>query len=84
MSAPDLVLDAETLLVAMPVRFGLPAVASDRRRCGRCFADVWVSKRATPFGGRVVCVVCAMALVKPGDMVTPAAWVLADLADIEA
>jgi len=31
-----------------------------------------------------LCVVCAMAVVKPGDSIEPAPWVLADLADIKA
>ena len=73
--------DPGTLLVAQPVRFGLPHVASDRRRCGRCLADVWVSKRGAPYTGGIVCVVCAMAIVRPSDLITPAPWALEDMDD---
>jgi hypothetical protein len=74
------------ILVAMPERFGLPAVPSDRRTCGRCQASVWVSKRATaeaaPAIDGILCVVCAMAVVKPGDMLEAAPWVVDDLAEL--
>jgi len=67
------------LLVAQLVYLGLPVVPSDKRRCSRCMAEVWVSKRGDAFVGRIVCIVCAMSLMRPGDTVTPAAWVLEDL-----
>jgi hypothetical protein len=73
------------ILVAMPERFGLPGVPSDRRECDRCGAGVWVSRRArseaAPSIDGIICVVCAMAVVKPGDTLEPAPWVAADLAD---
>lgn len=68
------------ILVAVPERFGLPAIPSDRGTCGRCGASVWVSRRATRVDG-ILCVVCAMAVVKPGDLLEPAPWVVDDLAD---
>jgi hypothetical protein len=72
------------ILVAVPERFGLPAVPSDRRACGRCGSSVWVSRRARSEGAPaidgILCVVCAMAVVKPGDTIEPAPWVVADLA----
>ena len=73
----------------MPERFGLPRVPSDRRTCGRCQASVWVSKRATleSFTGElaidgILCVVCAMAVIKPGDTIDAAPWVVEDLAEL--
>jgi hypothetical protein len=29
----------------------------------------------------VLCIVCAMSVVKPGDLLTPAPWVVADIAE---
>lgn len=70
------------ILVAIPQRYGLPAVPSDPDTCGRCGGAVWVSKRAdrATIDG-ILCVVCAMAVVKPGDLVDAAPWVVADLAE---
>lgn len=74
--------DYPRVLVAMPERFGLPRIPSDRVVCVRCGASVWISKRAMlrP-ADTVVCVVCAMAIVKPGDQIEAAPWVVDDLAE---
>ena len=71
------------ILVAMPERFGLPAVPSDRRRCERCLASVWISKRGEAWAGGIICVVCAMAVVRPTDVVGTAPWVAEDLEELE-
>lgn len=71
------------MLVAMPVRFGLPRVPSERMACTRCGADVWVSKSGTAWAGAIACVVCAMAIVKPTDVIGSAPWVLSDLEELE-
>lgn len=79
------------VLVAMPARFGLPYVPSDKRRCERCYGDVWVSKTAQLDEYRehaaaitkIVCTVCAMALVKVGDEITRAPWANRDLLELE-
>ena len=73
-----------SVLIAMPERFGLPRVPSDKRRCHRCGASVWVSKRAADWTGAVLCVVCGMAVVRVDDIVSAAPWVLADLEDRDA
>lgn len=72
------------ILVAVPERFGLPSVPSSRQACTRCSAFVWVSRRADLEDERIdgiLCIVCAMAVVKPGDMIEAAPWVVDDLAD---
>lgn len=79
------------IVIVAPERFGLPAVPSVRVLCDRCGASCWLSKRAElgaagdGTGGRAIdgflCVVCAMAVVKPGDTIEPGPWVVADLAD---
>ena len=71
--------------MTMPERFGLPRVPSRKVPCVRCGASTWLSMRAELGPEDVaLCVVCAMAVVKPGDSIEPAPWVLADLADIKA
>lgn len=71
-----------SVIVAMPERFGLASVPSIRIECVRCRGAVWLSKRATLRSeDSVICVVCAMAVVKPGDQITPAPWVIVDLAE---
>ena len=69
-------------IVTMPERFGLPAVPSRRIPCSRCGGSTWWSD-VPELGAEdaVLCVVCAMAVVKPGDAIEPAPWVLADLAE---
>jgi len=71
--------ETSSVVVATPTRFGLPHVPSDRRRCDRCRADVWLSQRARGWLGGVLCVVCAMAVVKPTDTIAPAPWALEEL-----
>ena len=72
-----------SVVVVMPERYGLPRVPSHRIRCQRCDASCWISNRAElePVDG-VICVVCAMSVVKPGDIIEGAPWVVDDLADI--
>jgi hypothetical protein len=70
------------ILVAMPERYGLPAVPSERRRCARCLGAVWVSVRGTSWSGVIVCLTCAMALLHPSDTIQPAPWILEDLAEL--
>lgn len=75
-----------SVLVCSPERFGLPAVPSDRRRCDRCYATVWLSKRAELEAEGItgiLCIVCAMAVIKVGDEIEPAPWVLEDIAEAE-
>jgi hypothetical protein len=73
------------ILICQPERFGLPAVPSRKGRCGRCAATVWVSKREVREEiDTYLCVVCAMSVVKPGDTISEASWVAADLAELEA
>lgn len=70
-------------IVTMPERFGLPAVPSRRMPCSRCGGSTWLSNRAE-LGPEdaVLCVVCAMAVVKPGDTIEAAPWVILDLAEV--
>ena len=68
------------VVVVMPTHYGAPRVPSTRVECQRCKQACWLSKRATP-DPVTVCVVCAMAVVRPGDVITVAPWVAADLAD---
>jgi hypothetical protein len=80
------------IVVVQPERYGLPRVPSIRVTCDRCGAGCWLSKRAElgaagdGTGGRAIdgllCVVCAMAVIKPTDTIEPGAWVVADLADV--
>lgn len=71
-------------IVTVPTRFGLPAVPSRKSRCYRCQAETWLSSRAElEPDDRVLCLVCAMSAIKPGDRIEPAPWVQADLADVE-
>lgn len=67
-------------IVVMPAKYGLPSVPSHRVVCGRCGEPSWLSNRAPIDDSRLICVVCAMAVVEPGDMIEPAPWVGADLA----
>jgi hypothetical protein len=71
------------ILIASPERFGPPVVPSDRRRCERCLARVWVSKRGEAWAGRIMCVVCAMAMIRPSDVIGSAPWVSEDLEELE-
>lgn len=70
------------VVIVMPERFGLPFVPSDRVRCYRCGASCWLSKRATGYTG-ALCLVCATAVVKSGDILSPAPWAGEDLADAD-
>ena len=72
------------IVVLAPERYGLPLVPSDRVACGRCGASCWLSKRARarlPADTRMACIVCGMAIVKPGDTIEPGDWIAEDLAD---
>lgn len=72
-----------SVLVAMPERFGLPRVPSHRAHCSRCEGSVWVSNRADPaLIDAILCVVCAMAVVKPTDLIDAAPWVVVDLEEL--
>jgi hypothetical protein len=72
------------IVVVQPQRFGPPAVRSLSRRCHRCTAEVWLSARAELTADDViVCVVCAMAIVKVGDAIELAPWTRADLEELE-
>jgi hypothetical protein len=75
-----------SVLVVIPQRYGPPAVPSVAVECGRCHGPCWLSQRARLAGfDGLLCVVCAMAVVKPGDTIDAAPWVVEDLADaIEA
>lgn len=69
-------------VVVMPERFGLPAIPSRRVPCVRCGASAWLSLRAELTTEDVtLCVICAMAVIKPGDIIDPGPWVLDDLAE---
>jgi hypothetical protein len=65
------------IVITQPQRFGKPAVPSTTVRCVRCLAECWLDQRAE-LGeeDRIVCVVCAMAIVRPDDTITPAPWAL--------
>lgn len=70
-------------IVTMPERFGYPRVASRKVPCSRCGGSTWLSLRAELGPEDVaLCVVCAMAVVKPGDTIEPAPWVILDLAEV--
>jgi hypothetical protein len=69
-------------IVTVPERYGLPAVPSHRVACSRCTGATWLSNRAVLGPEDVIlCVICAMAVVKPGDTIEPAPWVVVDLAE---
>jgi hypothetical protein len=70
---------ARTIIVS-PTRYGAPIVPSHRVVCGRCGQPCWLSNRAAIDDSALLCVVCAMAVVAPGDILTPAPWVDDDLA----
>jgi hypothetical protein len=71
-----------TYVVCSPVRLpGPPRVPSRITSCLRCGQGVWLSNRADR-DARCVCVVCAMSIVRAGDLVSPAPWVAADLAEL--
>lgn len=69
-------------IITMPERYGLPVVPSRKVPCSRCGGSTWLSNRAVLGSEDVVlCVICAMAVVKPGDAINAAPWVLEDLAE---
>jgi hypothetical protein len=71
-----------TTIVTMPTRYGASAVPSRRVHCDRCSQPTWLSARApADLDARVICVVCAMAVVQAGDLLQPAPWVADDLAE---
>jgi hypothetical protein len=72
------------IVITQPQRFGLPRVPSTSVRCVRCEAECWLDVRAE-LGERdtIVCVVCAMAIVKPGDTIGAAPWALGRLEELE-
>jgi len=73
--------DVDELVVTMPTRYGPARVPSHRSTCYRCSDPVWLSNRAPiDLRARVVCVVCAMAIVEAGQLIVPAPWIAADLA----
>ena len=75
-----MVVDEASTIVCMPTRYGSPHVPSRHASCDRCHQAVWLSNRApAALAARVICVVCAMAVVEPGDMIRPAPWVADDL-----
>jgi hypothetical protein len=69
------------IAVVIPQRYGPPAVPSVPVVCDRCAQGCWLSRRAdrATIDG-LICVVCAMAVVKPGDTIDAAPWVVEDLA----
>jgi hypothetical protein len=69
----------DSVVVTMPTRYGPARVPSHRVSCTRCHQSTWLSNRA-PMDARPLCVVCAMAIVKPDDVITVAPWVADDLA----
>jgi hypothetical protein len=75
--------DEPAVLVAMPERFGLPHVPSEKRSCRRCYAGVWISKRGASWQGPILCVVCAMAVIRPTDVIGSAPWASADLEELD-
>jgi hypothetical protein len=71
-----------TVYIVIPQRYGSPGVPSIPCTCTRCHGPCWLSRRARlTIEDAVLCVVCAMAVVKPGDAITPAPWVVEDLAE---
>lgn len=69
-------------IVTRPTRYGLPIVPSSEARCIRCGAATWLSLSAVLEPGDVIlCVICAMSEVKPGDLLEPAPWAREDLAE---
>jgi ribosomal protein S27AE len=74
----------DSYVVCQPLRIGtVPRVPSHLASCARCGQAVWLSDRGDRTA-RLVCVVCAMAIVQAGDLVGLAPWVLADLAEQSA
>ena len=61
------------ILVTLPKRFGLPVTPSDSARCERCSAEVWVPHDQAG-ADAILCVVCAMSVVKVGDRIEEAPW----------
>ena len=64
----------------MPTRYGPASVPSHRVTCDKCGQPAWLSNRAPVDDSALLCVVCAMAVVGPGDILTAAPWVDDDLA----
>jgi hypothetical protein len=72
-----------SVVIVQPERYGFPLVPSRRVICQRCGASCWLSNRAElGADDGVMCVVCAMAVVKPGDTIDAGPWVVVDLAEI--
>lgn len=72
------------LLILAPERFGLPTEPSTRGKCRRCKADVWVPRAAAiQPGDQLLCVVCAMSVVRVGDVIDSAPWFPLDAGDAE-
>jgi ribosomal protein S27AE len=72
----------DSYVVCTPLRIGtVPRVPSHLASCDRCGQAVWLSDRGDRTA-RLLCVVCAMSLVRAGDLVTPAPWVVDDLAEL--
>ena len=71
-----------SVYIVLPQRYGPARVPSIRATCSRCTAPCWLSRRAVlTIEDAVLCVVCAMAVVKPGDQIDAAPWAMADLAE---
>jgi hypothetical protein len=69
------------VIVVAPTRYGTSKVPSIGVTCERCGQPCWLSQRARlELTDVIVCVVCAMAVIKPDDVVERAPWVSRDLA----
>ena len=69
------------LIVGVPAKFGPPPKPYSEWVCKRCEADMYLpANQILGLRDWPLCVVCAMAIVKPGDTIQPRVWLL-DLGD---